>query len=1040
MDSLTMRKNGPLVILLALLLATSPLGGFLASPRGWEWSNGAVQAQTGGEWPQLQHDPQRSGYTAEQVSPPFTYLWKWYGVPFAGRTQPVVADGRLLIGGLDGVMYARDAHTGAPLWSYPTGAPIRHSAGVDADRVFFGAHNGSIYALNTTSGALLWRHQAAGSIVVAPLIANNTVYIGSSGGVFYALSTDIGQVRWTYNAGAPILTSAALSEDGRTIYFGAENMYAYALDASNGTLRWRTRLQGQSLADRWPVVSGDLVIYRSQSLVHFHRLLHDGDDVMDQAGPYSGPTMNAAVWAADWQQVRPQIVQHLINTPNQQTFFALDPMTGNIRDVAPVLYTYGNGDAPAPPVSRNGALYTVYRSRHGIQTDSGSVHVTSSYDAELGQMNPATLDITGLVPAPDQNWNVHFRATSDEPSALSIGGSMLFVDNWERLGGIDVESGQLFEVANVAADWPECSVQCEARDGPMPFFSSYPFPGPRVGEGRQRSGAIIAEGAIYWRVIEGGLAAIGHSSTARQTETFNWFGSSDDTDEFLSAAAGTAPSASITSPPPLASYVWSSVRQLQSQPAPDLVTHLEHAVQSMVDAGHLAPFYLERGFSAREAIPGESTLPQDGLCRFSPGNVYWFDPGELIYTLSLAYPYLSVELQNRVRTYLIAEMHNYPPLSPLPYPGSSTWLVDGVRREPYPVTIVPNNWPPPSPPLSTLYALWTYANATGDWTYLETHWPQIDQLFDTYRNQVDSYARIAGAIAYARIADRLGHIQAAQEGEQVAVAAMTAGTNLSTFLTAANNRYPDARPDSYNGTRAPVFFGLVPEVGAYLRDYAGQDVRTYLEEFTNPKSGNLVWYLTRAGVQIEPGESSFHGPELAWSIFMAYAYTQEFDNTQLHAYLDRPWGLGDLYYIQKLVATIEASNAPNMSYSTKTASSTVVRAGEVVTYTIDLINSGALLTQPITISDCIPHGMVYQAGSATATLGELFYSNGCIHWSGVLSDTPQVVIHYAATITETTTRAIRNMVTINSSMGILERSAIIMANPHRQYLPLCLRQ
>jgi len=59
------------------------------------------QTHTNKSWPQLQHDPQRTGYTQEEIHPPFAYLWKWNEVPFASRTQPVVAKGRLFIGGLD---------------------------------------------------------------------------------------------------------------------------------------------------------------------------------------------------------------------------------------------------------------------------------------------------------------------------------------------------------------------------------------------------------------------------------------------------------------------------------------------------------------------------------------------------------------------------------------------------------------------------------------------------------------------------------------------------------------------------------------------------------------------------------------------------------------------------------------------------------------------------------------------------------------------------------------------------------------------------
>lgn len=996
-----------------------------------------AHAQETSDWPQLQHDPQRTGYTPEEVRPPYVYLWKWNEVPFAGRTQPVVAGGRLFIGGLDGKMYARDAQTGAPLWSFATAGPIRHSAAVYEGQVFFGSHDGGVYALDATLGDLSWQFQTGAGIATAPAVANDTVYIGSTDGVFYALDTDNGNLRWSHDVGTPILTSAALSVDGSTVYFGAEDITSYALNASNGTLRWSTRLQGQSLADRWPVVVGNSVIYRSQSLHYFHDLLHDGDDVMDEAGAVNPD------WTADWTLVRPHIVDFLTRNPDCQTFFVLDADTGALRGPAPVLYTYGNGDPPGLPVVRGEEVYTLYRARHGIQQDGGSVHVTTRYDAALGRMNLNTLDIANLTLAPGEYWHLHYRATSDEPAVLSMGGSMLFVDNKYRLGGIDVDSGQLFEVANVADYWPECgdwSVNCVGKAGPMPFFSSYPFPGPRVGEGRVAGhrGAVIANGVIYWRVIEGGLAAIGHLS-GTQSQSYVWPSSVQADSEPGQLPDQVAAGASLASVQSLADYVWEEPMRPVPNPGSALVARLEEQVQAIVSAGHLAPFYLERGFTTRQGIPGDSSHPEDGLVKFGPaGNVYWFDPGELVYTLSLAYPYLSTGLRDQVRSYLQGEMSLYPPLEQLPWPPN--WLTAGTRRESYSMTVGVNVWPPPAPPLSTLYSLWAYADATGDWAYLQNHWSEIDALFDDKKGEVDSYAAISGAIGYARIAAHLGHTAAAQEGENVAVAGMTAGQDFSTFLDTANTRYPDPAGQT-TGLRAPVFFGLVPDVGHYLRDTNGGAVIAYLDELTDYHDGQYLWYLTRLGVQNESGESSFHGPELAWSVFLAKAYVQGTDRSELQGYLDRPWGLGDLYYLQKLVTAIEGGGPPDFSLSTKHTSRRTPASGEIITYTITLRNSGHPITSTVFLTDEIPAGLTYVSDTVSASLGDADYDNGSILWSGILSSVPTVVLTYVGLVEEVEEpTVIRNVATIDAGeYGTFTCSNIIIVDGFSVYLPLVFR-
>jgi uncharacterized repeat protein (TIGR01451 family) len=1022
-----MRKNFIAVFMITVLVVTQISIGLVHPVDG-----SVVYAQSGSDWPQLQHDPQRTGYTPDEVRPPYVYLWKWNQVPFASRTQPVVADGRLFIGGLDGVMYARNARTGAPLWTFATAGPIRHSAAVYEGKLFFGSHDGKVYALDAASGDLKWQFQTGGGITTAPVVDEDTAYIGSTDGVFYALDTNTGGRRWSHDVGAPILTSPALSADGDTVYFGAENITAYALDASDGTLRWSTRLRGQSLADRWPVVVGGSVIYRSQPLRFFHDLLREGDDVMDQAG-----AVNSS-WTTDWNKVRPYIVSFLTANPDRQTFFALDAATGNLRGPAPVLYTYGNQDNPGPPAVRGKEIYTLYRARHGIQQDAGSVHVTTRYDAALGRMDVDTLNVENLALAPGQRWNLQYRATSDEPAMLSMAGSMLFVDNWTRLGGIDVDTGQLFEVANVADRWPECWTECVGRAGPLPFFGSYPFPGPRVGEGRTHRPPVIANGVIYWRVIEGGLAAIGHASGV-QSQSYSWPSSEP---AFQQVARGPEKPVGLSSAldgGSLIDYVWEEPSRSVSVPDEDLVAHLEGAVQAILTAGHMAPFFIERGFTTAQGIPGDSAHPQDGLVQFGPsGNVYWFDPGELIYTLSLAYPYLSDNMKGRVRTYLQKEMHTYPPLKPLPWPPD--WLTGGSRREPYSVTVSCNTWPPPAPPLSTLYALWVYADATGDWSYLSSHWSEIKALFNDKKDGVDSYAAISGAIGYARIASHLGHAAEAQEGQDVAVAAMSAGQDFAAFVETANTRHPDPR-DQTTGLRSPVFFGLVPEVGRYLRDTNGDAVAAYLDTLTGPYHGQFLWYLTRLGLQKEIGETSFHGPELAWSVFLAKAYVQDLSQPELKRYLDRPWGLGDLYYLQKLVTTIEAGGVPELRASAKAVNNSAPASGDTITYTVSLWNTGTPLTSTVLLTDVIPSGLTCVPESVSVSQGSVGYADGVIRWSGVLSPTPTVILTYAVVVEEAEApRAIVNTATIDAGeYGLFTRTSTIIVDAWRSYLPVVFR-
>jgi hypothetical protein len=84
---------------------------------------------------------------------------------------------------------------------------------------------------------------------------------------------------------------------------------------------------------------------------------------------------------------------------------------------------------------------------------------------------------------------------------------MLFVDHWERLGGIDTISGEFFEVANILNDWVGCNAYCGAKNGPMPVYDSvfqYDSTHAVQSEGRCWRPAIIANGIIYWTITGSG--------------------------------------------------------------------------------------------------------------------------------------------------------------------------------------------------------------------------------------------------------------------------------------------------------------------------------------------------------------------------------------------------------------------------------------------------------------------------------------------------------------------------------------------------------
>jgi uncharacterized repeat protein (TIGR01451 family) len=101
--------------------------------------------------------------------------------------------------------------------------------------------------------------------------------------------------------------------------------------------------------------------------------------------------------------------------------------------------------------------------------------------------------------------------------------------------------------------------------------------------------------------------------------------------------------------------------------------------------------------------------------------------------------------------------------------------------------------------------------------------------------------------------------------------------------------------------------------------------------------------------------------------------------------------------------------SPNLSGSEKASSAASADPGEVVTYTISLRNTGALVTQTAFVTDTVPEGLGYLAGSLTATAGSVDESGRpLLRWQGLLSSSPLITITYRVTVTGRVTGSIIN--------------------------------
>src|SRR5207237_8597524 len=79
----------------------------------------------------------------------------------------------------------------------------------------------------------------------AYLPAARTLFVGSPRGQLHALDATTGTERWTHAVKARIVSSPAVSGDGRAVVFGAADGRIYALRPEDGQEIWSTPVGGQ---------------------------------------------------------------------------------------------------------------------------------------------------------------------------------------------------------------------------------------------------------------------------------------------------------------------------------------------------------------------------------------------------------------------------------------------------------------------------------------------------------------------------------------------------------------------------------------------------------------------------------------------------------------------------------------------------------------------------------------------------------------------------------------------------------------------------
>ena len=393
----------------------------------------------------------------------------------------------------------------------------------------------------------------------------------------------------------------------------------------------------------------------------------------------------------------------------------------------------------------------------------------------------------------------------------------------------------------------------------------------------------------------------------------------------------------------LGQYLWQP-----SQPvsvvteARPLQSRLEKQVAEMVASGHLRPLFVNHGG------PGSWNA-----------SWYWVGTPETAHALARALPYLSAELQHRVREYVQAEWQQYPPLE-----LDGRYYTEGAPREPYELDNVEqrrgvvrsrDEWYRRRNFWLDLYRIDAAASVIGglpvdaklrdraaalaaelaghlDWAILgpvrlrQLRSPQ-EARFTTLQGSAAYNAWLAGAIGLARLARKhdwqdqqrlasllagklaLARIAQARYVEEMHRMGSVRGKPEDDYRAVSHVderctivRWGPLTTGVAEDQEFPPFIDLVPEVGRLLADYARPPCAVYLEYLDHAAP---YWYLSEAPKQSATEHhlcplwhQSGNVPAQAWILGKR--------GKEFGRYVDVTRFRGDLFAMENLVTAIEA--------------------------------------------------------------------------------------------------------------------------------------
>lgn len=347
-------------------------------------------------------------------------------------------------------------------------------------------------------------------------------------------------------------------------------------------------------------------------------------------------------------------------------------------------------------------------------------------------------------------------------------------------------------------------------------------------------------------------------------------------------------------------YVWEFPEADNIQLPADrqwMLDDLRLEIDKVLSFGHLAPYYFNAGDLHHE------------------GYFLYVAPGRIITTLAWAYPHLTAAQQAKVKEYVVRELSNpkYAPWAGPKLPWSEGTGREGLGK---PKGFNFDRWwgmeGQYRPHMHTLYGLWLYGHRTGDWATINGYWPRIEQFYIGNAGKAELYGEFGAHIAIARLARRFGDEETEKLAVNAAAKCFAAGLVYAAIEKTSLKYFNRLKEQRHNVLRSTNFMllNMAPEVGRYLGDNLKQEV---LQKNDAIKRSYPHWwfiappYASWAGNIGPDCEGNGLPREVFGMVFPVERWVAQAPADTLAGYMTSgPDGLGDCYWLEPLVWTIEA--------------------------------------------------------------------------------------------------------------------------------------